>query len=445
MKRLIVTLACAFLSLSAVAEGMRFSDTSSPSEDTSLRFENRSIGSTSTQKIYVVQVAASQMTIIRSLQLSPPVEGLRISLTPPTRVDSGGIHPDPACASGTLLRYPNVCTIDLLYKPTTALAAQTELIINGVNTSGMTSIRRKILLSSSEPTLGNPYLVNQMPTFTPRDYGSLLSLNGGLYVLGGNLVTSGSSDVWYSGNNGTTWESKTATAAYGKVPDAKGLVFNDALYVFSFGNPGGINDGVFRSADGANWQKINKTEIHYLSGYCTVAHAGKMYIIGGDPGNSQPFLNSVYESYDGVDWVRTPQTQFQGRTGLKCASFNGKLYVIGGQGQGGNRLRDVWSSVDGRSFVQESAAYTTNPAAYESFGAVVASRKLFVIGNGVVSQSSDGKNWLEVENRGLGTTGATGSVTAHTDGVYLLVPRAINTPTSYAVTNEIWKSSFPRN
>lgn len=91
------------------------------------------------------------------------------------------------------------------------------------------------------------------------------------------------------------------------------------------------------------------------------------------------------------------------RAGHKALEFNGKIWVIGGNGCCGNRYNDVWSSVDGVNWVEE----TTNAAwtARSVFGATVHDGKIWISGGNSaytsgnefadVWYSSDGINWTQ--------------------------------------------------
>ena len=108
--------------------------------------------------------------------------------------------------------------------------------------------------------------------------------------------------------------------------------------------------GVWLFEGNAEWPSRNHFEV--------VSHNGRMYVIGGDSSGSFAHIGDVWSSADGKNWVQEKENTFAywgKRSRLQAVSHNGLLYVVGGmykEGGVGNNInaRDVWSSADGKSW-----------------------------------------------------------------------------------------------
>ena len=148
-----------------------------------------------------------------------------------------------------------------------------------------------------------------------------------------------------------------------------------------------IRGDVWRSSDfGATWERIVETgEAFPARAYHeVVTKDGKMFLIGGqnfdieinpffdpfDPSSGPPFFDNtefftdVWSSPDGFTWTQlTADAGFEGRAGLSAIVFEGEIYVFGGStandpsivGMGGPPrvyFGDVWKSSDGINWVE---------------------------------------------------------------------------------------------
>ena len=190
------------------------------------------------------------------------------------------------------------------------------------------------------------------------------SHNGSLFILGGYVYPLMiPNDVWRS-EDGKHWQ------AMGSIPSLsdKGerlhhqvLSHNGSLFILG-GIDGVDRNDVWSSVDGAAWNLV-KAEAEWLARrkHGAVLHNGKMYILGGfgviaddsDLGYSLGYKNDVWSSTDGQTWEEeTAAAEWSARSEHQTVSLDGKIYVLGGIGESGN-AGDVWSSADGKTWTQE--------------------------------------------------------------------------------------------
>ena len=122
----------------------------------------------------------------------------------------------------------------------------------------------------------------------------------------------------------------------------------------------------------------------------------QIFVLGGSEGFNR--LNDVWSSVDGKSWVSLTVAGWPKRTGHQALSHHGRLYVLGGD-DGSDFLNDVWSSADGKNWSQETAhADWTQRRAQ----ALSHHGRLYVLGGNDnnnnlndVWSSADGKNWSQ--------------------------------------------------
>lgn len=115
------------------------------------------------------------------------------------------------------------------------------------------------------------------------------------------------------------------------------------------------------------------------------------------------YKNDVWSSTDGITWTQeTAAAGFSGRRKHQLVVFDNKLWLIGGMGFpgfGGGPQNDVWSSADGVTWARETGAAPFSPRSGHQ--ALVFDNKLLVIGGidanfeplNDVWSSSDGVSW----------------------------------------------------
>ncbi len=194
-----------------------------------------------------------------------------------------------------------------------------------------------------------------------------------LYVIGGTKYDgqgTKSNEVWRS-SNGTAWTNVTPTDTSKIFPvraNHQAVVFNGAIYVIGGdGNNGRLND-VWKSTNGAAWEKLTPTDRAKIfserSGHQAVVFKNNIYVMGGDDNSGTN--NEVWKSCNGKDWEKiTTTTPFTARSGHKAAVFKDELYVI----MGGTS--DVWKSSNAVAW--SKVTVTATPAFNDTLGhAVVA-------------------------------------------------------------------------
>ena len=133
------------------------------------------------------------------------------------------------------------------------------------------------------------------------------------------------------------------------------------------------------------------------SGHQAVVFQNKLWVMGGNSIDGG-YRNDVWSSVDGTTWVlETAGAGWSGRFSHQAVAFDNKLWVMGGSD--GSLRNDVWSSVDGTTWVQETAN-----AGWSGRGrhqAVVFQNKLWVMGGSGtgyrndVWSSVDGVTWVQ--------------------------------------------------
>jgi hypothetical protein len=96
-----------------------------------------------------------------------------------------------------------------------------------------------------------------------------------------------------------------------------------------------------------------------LEGFSCVAYNGKIWVIGGnDQRCAFPSPTAeVWSSVDGATWVQeTADGGFGGRFNHASVVFDGKMWIIGGDNTGLTLLNDVWYSTDGQIWTQKTAS-----------------------------------------------------------------------------------------
>ena len=134
--------------------------------------------------------------------------------------------------------------------------------------------------------------------------------------------------------------------------------------------------GVFRSVNGVNWNElVSWAAFGALDAHGMAAHNGSLWVVGGRNFQSvrQP---NVWASADGTEWALMTTGAVFARENSGLASFNGRLWMIGGWN--GSRLRDVWSSADGR--VWTAATLTAAFDGRDNFGLVSLGGTLWLAG-----------------------------------------------------------------
>ena len=237
--------------------------------------------------------------------------------------------------------------------------------------------------------------------WTAREFHQVVAYRGRMYLMGGVAAvtvnsTENKNDVW-SSLDGKNWSLVTDSADWTARGHHQALVHKGRMYVLGGKDTQHRND-VWSSADGKKWSLVTGSADWSVALYRAVAHNGRMYVTGGY-GRSD-----VWSSADGSSWRFEGNAAWGPRHFHQAVSHAGRLYVLGGI-QGYNRRNDVWSSLDGRNWVREKADNNAFWAKRDRYQALSRDGLLYVLGgntNGTnaglskdVWSSADGKSWTE--------------------------------------------------
>ncbi len=147
---------------------------------------------------------------------------------------------------------------------------------------------------------------------------------------------------------------------------------------------------VWSSADGKTWKLVQKQAPWKHSDLpMTLAFADRMWLMGGWyngrlPGHSAS--SEVWSSTDGSSWEQaTAAAGWTPRIAAAAVVFQNRMWILGGTenyyfGDEKSLKNDVWSSTDGKEWKQVTAAAGWSPRAYHQ--AAVLGNKIYVFGGG---------------------------------------------------------------
>ncbi|MFQ3857888.1 Kelch repeat-containing protein [Leptospira kirschneri] len=184
--------------------------------------------------------------------------------------------------------------------------------------------------------------------WTARTFFATATFNNKIWIFGGKSSNGPMlNDVWYS-SDGITWTQATANAGWEPRDSHKVLVHNNKLWLI--GGFGGVAIGkyqdVWSSPDGITWSKITSNanfSTSGLSSHNAVAFNNKMWVINGF--NNTAVQNYIFQSSDGIQWERI-EPLWTPRDTSASTVFNGKIWMLGGFDYNANRLNDIWTFWD---------------------------------------------------------------------------------------------------
>lgn len=279
-------------------------------------------------------------------------------------------------------------------------------------------------------------------SFPVRSSHGTATLNGKLWVLGGQGSSNRLNDVW-SSSDGITWTQEVSSAPWSARNGHAVVSFNDKLWVIGGRSNSGYLNDVWSSPDGVNWTQVTASSPWQArASHEVVVHDNKLWVMGGS-GN----LNDVWSSPDGETWTpATGNADWPARRGFGATSYAGKLWVMGGVVGSYTYSNDVWSSVDGAQWIQETAAASWPVRA--SHQVEVIDGKMWLLGGSADNWSSeyndvwfsyDGKQWIRASERADWETRRGHSATVFDDKLWVLGGSVTE---NWTLSNDVWSLGF---
>ncbi|MFO0879730.1 MAG: kelch repeat-containing protein [Gemmataceae bacterium] len=236
------------------------------------------------------------------------------------------------------------------------------------------------------------------------------------------------------------WVQVTGKAAF-RARDSSGeATFRDRLWILggwyqSFEDP---PRDVWSSPDGATWKlEVKDAPFRHTDLPMTISFKDRLWFMGGWHGGRLKHAsasNEVWSSEDGTTWKQaTAAAGWSPRIAAGAVVFKDRMWILGGVqkyyfGDDKDLKNDVWSSADGITWKQETARAPWAPRAYHA--AVVHDGKLWVFGGGNylpryqgyndVWSSPDGVNWTEVTAKAPWSPRIWFSAVAYRDHLWVL-------------------------
>jgi hypothetical protein len=289
--------------------------------------------------------------------------------------------------------------------------------------------------------------------FSPRYRHAAYVANGKLWVLGGQNATNGvpgepSKDAW-STTNGVDWTNETvggiARAYLAQTVQQANKVMLIGGIQFAYSN------GVWETTNGAAWLPLSPHAQFSPRHTRAAAFKGQLWIVAGQAADGRladADTSEIWRSDDGLNWLPvTPSgAVFSPRDGHGLVVFNNRLWVMGGWSNPSGvasmhvRLNDVWSSADGVTWREETAAAAFAPRV--GHASVAFDGKLWVIGGSIstgatndVWSSSDGVVWTQATANAAFAARYSHRVVSFNNAMWLTAGGAATT------YNDIWRST----
>lgn len=212
----------------------------------------------------------------------------------------------------------------------------------------------------------NWVLATSTAAWGTRDAHSVVTFKDKMYLIGGingNAVVDPNgmvrywdaphmSDIWVT-DNGTNWSMVTDKAPWKNRRSVTTVVFNDKLWLMGgwsqYDNK--YDNRIWFTEDGEQWTLATSTTPRWegREGHTLNVHNGKMYLIGGVNFTKRITFNDVWSSVDGVDWKQeTSNAPWTPRYDHAVSTFNNALYLTGGLHINTHDTEsEVWVSTDG--------------------------------------------------------------------------------------------------
>ena len=252
----------------------------------------------------------------------------------------------------------------------------------------------------------------------PRDSQAEYVHQGRLWIAGGwfDSYSAPPRDVWSSAD-GQSWQRVTAEAPWLHSDLPMNLTFNGRMWMMGGWYNGRLpghsaGNQVWSSSDGANWDRVTEAaEWSPRLAAGAVVFNDRMWILGGTEnyyfGDETSLKNDVWSSVDGQHWEQeTAAAPWSPRAYHQTVVLNDRIYLLGG----GNYVpehqayNDVWSSENGRDWVLETESAPWSPRLW--FSAAVYRDRIWVLGGwsqatgnvGDIWHSANGRDWQRLES-----------------------------------------------
>lgn len=316
---------------------------------------------------------------------------------------------------------------------------------------------------TQEPAAPDWVLETEKAAWQARDSQAEWVYKDQLWIMGGwfNSFEAPPRDVWSSAD-GKDWKLVTKEAPMKHTDLPMNVVFQDKMWVMGGWYNGRLpghsaSNEVWSTTDGAKWDQVtDKAAWTPRIAAGLVEFKGRMYLLGGTEnyyfGDEKSLKNDVWSSADGKEWkLETANAGWAPRAYHQAVVLNDKIYVLGGGSYTPKYFakNDVWSSSDGVTWTEETAAAPWSPRAWSS--SIVYRGRMWVIGGwnnepgggsknwGDVWHSADGKNWQQLETKTKWKERHEHSVFVLKDKLWLAGGHA------QPLSSQVWSLHLPEN
>jgi hypothetical protein len=229
------------------------------------------------------------------------------------------------------------------------------------------------------------------------------------------------------------------------------FVYHDTMWAIG-GASDGIGNEIWCSADGITWINVKKTaEFPQRDETSVIVYDNKIWVIGGAYKQNKLF-NDVWYSSNGYDYLlATDSAAFSKRYRHSVVAFNNKMWLTGGTNQG----NEIWSSTDGIEWtlVTDNAPFL--PRGMHS--SIVFKNKMWIIGGAVtksgvgnaagnyitdVWSSVDGSSWVKEASNPFPMEIYSPETILHNNKLWV-IGGYFNTSIWYSENGIKWKSTNP--
>ncbi len=263
----------------------------------------------------------------------------------------------------------------------------------------------RLVLSSSQEDSISWMQTTSAAQWSARHSFASAAFNGKLWVLGGYTPGPTYNNDVYSSSDGITWQPVTTSTIWSQRVSSQCVVFNNELWMIGGLTYSGSANDVWHSSDGISWTSTPVTGPRWNARgeHAAVVFQNKMWVIGGSTSTGR--VNDVWSSTDGASWTQVTATiPWTPRSLQTCVAFNSNLWLVGGITDSNTSLNDVWRSADGINWTQATSSAIWGSRCNHS--SVVYRDKMWILGGQYYSgatrsyyndvwSSVDGITWLQ--------------------------------------------------